>query len=179
ELAASNSSLLRYVLSTSLSIAPSKNDTRYTKPFIDPNTGVRLKNAYWLHYAQQSRVILINRGPIPAPASTYAGDTALGNWSFVEDIPRHLRLTDSLIVNAALHATKTTFIPEVLQSLREIQKGSAKVVVWHASWYHDFVAQPFKRIPEDPWAAYYNLQVYMENYLLEKLLPLHGIYFLP
>ncbi|KAF7298017.1 hypothetical protein HMN09_01022800 [Mycena chlorophos] len=190
KLVSTNSSLMRYVLSTSLYTASSKNDAGYTEPIIDPRTGIRLKNAFWLHYARQSQVLLLNRGPIPAPKPTYAG-----NWSFLEDIPRYLRPGDSLIANAAFHATTTFFIPEVLHSLHQFGRENA-TVLWHPSWYNGFVARPFERISDDPWASYYNLQgkristcgtefdlkfltVYMQNYVLEKLLPLHGVYFLP
>ncbi|KAJ7125023.1 hypothetical protein C8R44DRAFT_574305, partial [Mycena epipterygia] len=68
ELIASGSAVLRYVLSTSLYAATDKNDAGYTQPVVDPATGVRLKNGYWLYKARSTDIILMNRGPIPAPA---------------------------------------------------------------------------------------------------------------
>ncbi|KAJ7185155.1 hypothetical protein B0H12DRAFT_993584, partial [Mycena haematopus] len=68
ELVASSSAMMRYVLSTSLYTAPDTNDTGYTQAVVDPATGIRLKNAYWLRQARRADIILMNRGPIPAPA---------------------------------------------------------------------------------------------------------------
>ncbi|KAJ7782804.1 hypothetical protein B0H16DRAFT_1297858 [Mycena metata] len=172
-----NSALLRYVLSTSLYASKDKNDTAYTEAVVDPLTGIRLKNAFWLLHARKADVILLNRGPIPAPAWTFAGHKTQGNWTFARELPRHLGEGDSLrteIINAAFHATVTRFIPELLESLRAIYKDPwirHKTLAWHASWSieADFV---------DPWALYYNAQVYMQNYLLRTLLPGHGVHFL-
>ncbi|KAJ7502886.1 hypothetical protein B0H11DRAFT_607882 [Mycena galericulata] len=187
ELVASGSVLLRYVLSTSLHTANDKNDTGYTQPVVDPATGIRLKNAPWLYQARKSNIVIMNRGPVPAPAWTFAGDKTFGNWSFVRQLPWHLGPGGSLpmeIVNAAFHETVTRFIPEVLQSLRTLQADPlirSKILVWHASWFSGFVElKSFSsKNVGDPWALYYNAQVYMQNYLLSTLLPHSGVYFLP
>ncbi|KAJ7497016.1 hypothetical protein FB451DRAFT_1019241 [Mycena latifolia] len=188
ELVASGSAVMRYVLSTSLYAAKDKNDAGYTEAVVDPATGVRLKNACWLYKARKADIVLMNRGPIPAPAWTYAGHNSLGNWSFTSDFPRHLGPGKTLateIVNAAFHATVTRFIPEVLQSLHALQMDPLtrnKPLVWHPSWFSgsvDFEKNDLARKVDDPWALYYNAQVYMQNYLLRILLPHYGVYFLP
>lgn len=167
ELIASNSAVLRYVLSTSLYTAQYENDTGYTKAVVDPATGVRLKNAYWLYQARKADVILINRGPIPAPAWTFASHNALGNWTFARELPRHLGEGKSLgieVVNAAFHVTVTRFIPEVLESLHTAQADPlirAKTLIWPASWFAgwaDFGNFHSTRKVDDPWALYYNAQ---------------------
>ncbi|KAJ7188583.1 hypothetical protein C8R46DRAFT_1055171, partial [Mycena filopes] len=186
ELVASDSALLRYVLSTSLYAAKDRDDAGYTEAVVDPATGVRLKNGFWLLHARKADVILFNRGPIPAPAWTFAGDNTQGNWSFAQELPRHLGEGNSLgteIINAAFHATVTRFIPDVLQTLQVIQKDPSirrKTLAWHASWFLEADFQKFlsTRRLEDPWALYYNAQVYMQNYFLKALLPHHGVHFI-
>ncbi|KAJ7039133.1 hypothetical protein C8F04DRAFT_997212, partial [Mycena alexandri] len=181
-----NSALLRYVLSTSLYASKDKNDVRYTELVVDPLTGIRLKNAFWLLHARKADVILLNRGPIPAPAWTFAGHITRGNWTFARELPRHLGEGDSLgteIINAAFHATVTRFIPEVLESVRAIHKDSwirHKTLAWHPSWFFEADFQNFlsTRKVVDPWALYYSAQVHMQNYLLRALLPHHGVHFL-
>lgn len=196
--------LLRYVLSTSLHTAPDENDIGYTEAVVDPATGIRTKNALWLLKARKADIILMNRGPIPAPAWTFAGHRTMGNWTFVRELPRHfgqdiqLNSLAAEVVNAAFHATVTRFIPEVLQSLRAIHKDPLirqKTFAWHASWFSGAVEFHLPRRVDDPWSLYYNAQgehrcviffrfsdtvpVYMENYLLKALLPHHGVHFLP
>ncbi|KAK7057488.1 hypothetical protein R3P38DRAFT_2497937 [Favolaschia claudopus] len=185
ELVATNSTLMRYVLSTSLHTAKNKNDPGYTQVVVDPDTGIRLKNGYWLAQARRADIIVLNRGPIPAPAWTYSGET-LGNWTFTRNLPRHLVLGNSLsadVLNAAFHATVTRFIPEVLQSLGAVQQDPLirhKTLAWHASWFlgpQDFHAALQM---DDPWALYYSAQggMYMQNRLLTALLPHYNVHFL-
>jgi hypothetical protein len=164
ELIASSSAVMRYVLSTSLYTANDKNDTGYTQAVVDPATGIRLKNAHWLLQARKADIVLMNRGPIPAPAWTFAGHKTLGNWTFARELPRHFGQGNSLatnVINAAFHATVMRFIPEVLQSLRTIQKDPAirqKTLAWHASWFSGSVDFHSTRKADDPWALYYNAQ---------------------
>ncbi|KAJ6558453.1 hypothetical protein DFH09DRAFT_922632 [Mycena vulgaris] len=188
ELIATSSSLMRYVLSTSLYTAHDKQDAGYMQAVVDPTTGIRLKNACWLPKARKADVILMNRGPIPAPAWTFAGHSVPGNWSFTSDLPHYLGPRGTMameIVNAAFHVTVTRFIPEVLQSLQTVQLDPLirrKTFVWHASWFSGPVGFDIfhsTRKEDDPWALYYNAQVYMQNYLLRTLLPHYGVYFLP
>jgi hypothetical protein len=151
---------------------------------------VRTKNAYWLHQARKADVVVLNRGPIPAPVETYAG-----NWSFAD----HGRTLRTRLMRAALHATTHRFIPEVLATLHTLQSdpliGSRATLVWHASWYALGGYEPQGKV-DDPWAFYYNVQgninfqvlaapddaclysVYMQNHLLRALLPHYGVYFL-
>ncbi|KAJ7729539.1 hypothetical protein DFH07DRAFT_1066201 [Mycena maculata] len=187
ELVVSDSAVMRYVLSASLYTAHDKNDWGYTQPVTDPTTGIRLKNAHWLYQARKADIVLMNRGPIPAPAWTFAGHRTYGNWSFTKELPRHLGPGRSLameVVNAAFDATVTRFIPEVLQSLHTLQNDPSirtKLLLWHASWFSGFIELKnfHSTRVDDPWALYYNAQVYMQNYLLNILLPHHGVYFLP
>ncbi|KAJ7076885.1 hypothetical protein B0H15DRAFT_790083 [Mycena belliarum] len=188
ELVASGSAVMRYVLSTSLYASQDKMNPAYTQPVVDPATGVRQKNACWIHKARKSDISIFNRGPVPAPAWTYVEHKSLGNWSFASDLPRHLGPGKTLameIINAAFHVTVTRFLPEVLESLHTIQMDQAmrrKLVVWHPSWvsrFMDLENLDSVRQLDDPWELYYNAQVYMQNYLLRKTLPFYGVHLLP
>jgi hypothetical protein len=167
ELIASDSALMRYVLSTSLYTSKDKTDAGYVQAVVDPTTGIRLKNACWLYKARQADVILMNRGPVPAPAWTFEIHAKLGNWSFAAELPRHLGPGKTLaqdIVNAAFHVTAKRFVPEVLHSLRTLQidpSMEGKILAWHASWFYgflDFDISHSTRKVDDPWALYYNAQ---------------------
>ncbi|KAK0494794.1 hypothetical protein EDD18DRAFT_1106676 [Armillaria luteobubalina] len=187
ELTESRSSIVRYIMSTSLYLSSNKSDARYTLPYVNPLNGVRIHDTFWLHQARKADVILMNRGPIPAPAWTYDG-TPQGNWSYIDCL--HLngsatvgfttRLDTRLqILNAALHATLTQFLPELHQTLRTIYtdqdiRRRRNLWIWHGSVQcnEDFSAS-------DPWSLYHDAQVYMHNYILPKILPYYGILFLP
>ncbi|KAF8070419.1 hypothetical protein FPV67DRAFT_1019092 [Lyophyllum atratum] len=203
ELLATNSSILRYVLSTTLHTAPNPKDDAYTVPIVDPETGVRVKNAYWLAHAKRAHVVVMNRGPIPAPAWTYENSGLGGNWSFADRLylNRSTAYVDDAahslgvrVVNAALHTTLTAFLPTTLPSLRAIESHPVireKLLVWHGSWYMQprcsvrnrprgafVIKDPLNPMfSVDPWTLYYNAQVYMQNRLMEKLLPQYGIVF--
>ncbi|KAK0195796.1 hypothetical protein F5146DRAFT_975585 [Armillaria mellea] len=166
ELVESGSSIVRYIMSSSLYLSSNKKDTRYTLPYVNPLTGVRIRDAFWLHQAQKADVILMNRGPIPAPAWTYDG-TPHGNWSYVDC----LHLNGSAIVgstsrldtrvrmlSAALHATLTQFLPELHQMLWTIYTNQdirrrRNLWIWHGSVQcnKDFSAS-------DPWSLYHDAQ---------------------
>ncbi|KAJ7128995.1 hypothetical protein C8R43DRAFT_1026763 [Mycena crocata] len=164
ELAASDSSVLRYILSTSLHVSKDRNDTGYTQAVIDPTTGVRLKNACWIYQARKADVILVNRGPIPAPAWTFAGHSKFGNWSFAKQFPRHLVQLPGKslvmdVVNAAFHVTVMRFLPEVQQSLRTLHEDPSirpKLLAWHASWFAG--SGELNIFDDDPWTLYYDAQ---------------------
>ncbi|KAK0454588.1 hypothetical protein EV421DRAFT_1942139 [Armillaria borealis] len=187
ELIESGSSIVRYIMSTSLYLSSNKNDIRYTLPYVNPLTGVRTRDTFWLHQARKADVILMNRGPIPAPAWTYDG-TLHGNWSYIDclhlngsatvDFASRLN-TRVRILNAALHATLTQFLPELHRTLRTIHtdqdiRRKCNLWIWHGSVQcnKDFSAS-------NPWSVYYEAQVYMHNYILSKILPHYGILFLP
>ncbi|KAF8639577.1 hypothetical protein AX17_001479 [Amanita inopinata Kibby_2008] len=162
ELSAHGSSILRFFLSTTLFTSNDIRDRAYTTPIIDVQTGIRVKNAFWMNQARKSDVLVMSRSPIPAPASTYVfGKDTMGNWSFVNDLylnqsTRYFNFEESKgrtatsrmqdrqyqlatrIVNAALHSTLTIYLPGIMQTLLAIQKDPAirsKVLIWHGTWY--------------------------------------------
>lgn len=173
DLVASGSAILRYIQSTSLLASPDPGADAYVLSRIDPVTGVREKNVYWQNQARRADVVIMNRGPIPAPASTWTGDAA-GNWSFVEQVP--LELPDSAfsgfggsIINAAVHVTIRTFLPDILRTLHTIQTDPAirsKTLIWHGSWYmlpdcsrgEQSATENIFNVATDPWSLYYNTQ---------------------
>ncbi|KAG6920022.1 hypothetical protein DXG01_010090 [Tephrocybe rancida] len=162
ELLATNSSLIRYVRSHSLYASDDPKDTAYTEPTVDAFTGVRVWNTYWLRHARQADVIVLNHGPLPAPVSTYDD----GNWVFPD---QPVYNADSPVVNAALHATLTRFIPSTVRALEALDGLKKRpLVVWHGSWLMDLgcsdrkqrVMQDPLNVPlaTDPWTLYYNVQ---------------------
>jgi hypothetical protein len=179
-LRSTHSAILRYVLSSTLLVAPHAAHARYTTPHVDPSTGIRIRDAFWLSHARRADVIVLNRGPVPAPAWTYSsyGATRSGNWSFSRALPillpgRHVfsdfDAEKFLIVNAAMYATVELFLPSLLHTLQTISGDlhlSSKRIVWHGSWSisgikrskgHPFLAH-LPREREDPWMLYYNAQ---------------------
>ncbi|KAK0486192.1 hypothetical protein IW261DRAFT_785119 [Armillaria novae-zelandiae] len=153
-------------MSTSLYLSSNKNDTRYTLPYVDPLTGVRSRDTFWLHQARKADVIMMNRGPIPAPAWTYDG-TPHGNWSYIDCL--HLNrsaIVDSTsppdarvqIFNAALHATLTQFLPELHRTLRTINTDQdiqrrLNLWIWHGS-----LGCNRNFSTSDPWSLFYQAQ---------------------
>ena len=188
-LSSTKSSLLQYVLSTTLHASDDQHDPAYTLPVIDPRTGVRCHNNYWLRRARKADITVMNRGPLLAPAWSYDSKQISGNWNFIDDLwYNHSRsyldlevVTDSFehrLINAALHATISWFLPSVIQSLRVIGKDrsiQSSLLVWHGSWFLQpsctKVGQPeglsssraFWEVKDrntlvDPWSFYYNAQ---------------------
>lgn len=183
ELTATKSSILRYVHSTSLYASSDSKDPMYTLPQIDSDTGVRIKNAYWLTRARQADVIVLNRGPIAAPAWSYNEG---GNWTFVDALYRNssmVYLSDDTfrhsstrapnsrrIINAAIHTSLTVFLPAVIGTLRTLSQDQAlrhKLILWHGSWFMQPTCNSVKPISSvedllestaNPWALYYNSQ---------------------
>jgi hypothetical protein len=187
DLAMTNSSVLRYAFSTTLHTTDHPDDDAYIIPTVDPTTGVRVQNKFWMAYARAARLIIMNRGPLPAPASTYERDNLQGNWSFAkqlyfDDSTTYLNKNDKSlaiqIVNAALHATLTTFLPPTLRSLqvfRDHTRWRKKLLMWHGSWYLEqacsmgyqtsrprspLLVDDIFNSPQvvDPWSLYYNAQ---------------------
>ncbi|KAG5341536.1 hypothetical protein C0989_009897 [Termitomyces sp. Mn162] len=164
ELLATNSCIIRYVRSYTLHAADDPKDRAYTQPIVDDFTGVRVHNAYWLRQARYADMIVLNHGPLPAPVSTYE----TGNWTF-PDQPTYV--DGAPVVNAAVHATLTRFLPSTVRALHVLAGlGSKKrpVVVWHGSWLMDAGCPDRKkrvlndwlngRSVGDPWTLYYNTQ---------------------
>jgi hypothetical protein len=146
DLISSGTSLLRYVLSTSLHTSSDPKDLAYTRPVVDPATGVRVRNNYWKAHAKKADVIIMNRGPLPAPAWTYNDGDFGGNWSFVDQLylnrsTIYLNENKSFatrVINAALHATLVSFLPSTIHSLSVFRKDTIlrqKLLIWHGSWY--------------------------------------------
>jgi hypothetical protein len=146
DLISSNSSLLRYVLSTSLHISDNPKDAAYIQPVVDQATGIRVRNNYWEGHAKKADVIILNRGPLPAPTWTYNDLDSGGNWSFAGDLyldKSTIYLNESntfatRVINAALHSTLVSFFPSTIRSLSILRANPTlrhKILVWHGSWY--------------------------------------------
>lgn len=199
-LAATHSSILRYVQSTSLYPSKDVNDPMFTIPRVD-STGVRRKEMYWFGPARKADVLVINRGPLPAPAWSYADD----GWLFVDELYRNsstmylprIRGSHSpaaqRIFNAAIHATFTSFLPSLRHTLREISQDpllKKQIIIWHGSWFMQPVCSHSRRLRirnledllasggDDPWGLYYNAQVYIHNHILPSVLREYRIPFL-
>jgi hypothetical protein len=145
-----HSSLMSYIQSSSLYPGHNRDDLAYTTPMVDPGNGVRVKEVFWLGPARRADLIVLNRGPIPAPTWTYDG-SSVGNWSFVDSLSylpplatlglvkrprRDLRALS--IINAAMTVTITKFISEVLQTLHVLRSDTGvrlKPIIWHGSLY--------------------------------------------
>jgi hypothetical protein len=181
-LISTRTALIRYVLSHTLHASANLNRPRYTHPFVDPNTGVRMKDGYWIGRAKSTGVqsIVLGRAPVPAPAWTYDGQR--GNWSFVDSLPTTLSSCSSKncrIVNAAIHATLTEYLPSILRTISTIKHDwriKNKNIIWHGSWYmrdcsslhedgrvsldEDYLRHQIslKGLVDDPWNLYYNAQ---------------------
>ncbi|PPR02425.1 hypothetical protein CVT26_011394 [Gymnopilus dilepis] len=206
-LQATSSSILQYSLSTNLYASKNQSDPAYNLLQIDSTTGIRVSNTYWLKRTHKADVIVLHRGPVEAPASTYFGGVS-GDWTFAEQLCKEKNYLEPyacmvsleyLIVNAALHATFTSFLPSLLGSLRTISEDHAirsATVFWHGSWYmqpycakaalpkditllRDVWSNMDKESFVDPWSLYYNVQVYIHDHLLRQILPHFNITHIP
>ncbi|KAJ3727054.1 hypothetical protein C8R42DRAFT_400304 [Lentinula raphanica] len=186
ELAASQSAILKYILSNSLYAGRDMQDPRYIDPLaqVDSSTGVRQKERYWFGQARKADVIILNRGPIPAPQWTHDG-TREGNWTFarkpnanarlrredVDDDDTTKELYVKRILDVALRATVDTFLPEVVETLKALSKEDRqhdRVVLWHGSWFIESACaqgtEDDTRMMNvldsrmDPWTLFYNAQ---------------------
>ncbi|KAF8813747.1 hypothetical protein BYT27DRAFT_7157564 [Phlegmacium glaucopus] len=195
-LSSTKSSLLHYVLSTTLHASDNQHDPAYILPVIDSRTGVRSHNNYWLRRARKADIIVMNRGPLPAPAWSYDSKHRSGNWTFVDDLwykhsPSYLDtevVADSFeirLINAALHATISRFLPSVIRSLRVIGEDPGiqnSLLIWHGSWFlqssctkagqpegisssREFWEVNNRNALIDPWSFYYNAQGASNFYL--------------
>ncbi|KAJ4483730.1 hypothetical protein J3R30DRAFT_3285360 [Lentinula aciculospora] len=201
ELVASQSGILKYILSNSLYAGSDMQDPRYTNSIaqIDRQSGVRQKERYWLGQARKADVLVLNRGPLPAPAWTYDG-TRRGNWSFAQKTvgprrDRQFRREDrndfgrEKILDIALRVTVETFLPEVVETLRTLSKETQRhkqAVLWHGSWIIEPAcavknAQGMSVLDSrmDSWTLFYNAQVQMQNHVLRALLSHYRVLFIP
>lgn len=175
ELIASHSGILRYILSNSLYTGPDKQDARYTDPVaqVDRDTGVRQKEKYWIGQTKKTDLLVLNRGPLPAPAWTYDG-TQWGNWSavFLKDKPsestrikKGSKSFGERILDVALRVTVDRFLPETAETLKILSRGtSTQHLLWHGSWYMDPKCteggdrRGVLDSDLDPWTLFYNAQ---------------------
>ncbi|EIN06454.1 hypothetical protein PUNSTDRAFT_45958 [Punctularia strigosozonata HHB-11173 SS5] len=191
ELAESQSALIRYTLSDSL-YAPDDTiivndpmfpDPRLVLPYVDPDTGVRVKETHWLFKARRADVIIISRGPVPAPSWTYDG-TRRGNWTFVKalhldsgragptpstllELSRGAASNTEWLLYAALVATTRKWLPEVMDTLKSVEKrliDPSKIIIWdsgcsrpESSKYYEPKTLAERIVEEDisdPWLVY-------------------------
>lgn len=158
ELMDTESAVVNYIVSDTLYSARNESSWEYTMPFVDPTTGIRLRETYWLAAARKANIVILGRGPLSAPGQTYQG-----NWSFLRHVPDYVdksraaiiggykspesdvhamnhRVPRSLeILNAAAHLTISRFLPDLFQLLRSIRRevhpGRRKPLIWPSSWY--------------------------------------------
>lgn len=171
DLIARNSSLIRYIMSSSLYASKARSEEHYAVPQMGVGTGVRLRDMPWIQQARKSDVVLLHRAPLPAPAWTYDGSRR-GNWTFVDDLDAYFDLESSnladRVINAALHATLTQFLPTLRQTLRTIGideelRRRKPLWIWHSNLYETNPCLADVR-PEllintsDLWALYHNAQ---------------------
>ncbi|KAG9312013.1 hypothetical protein JVU11DRAFT_7286 [Chiua virens] len=158
ELIDTESAAVNYIVSDTLFSARNESSREYTHPFVDPMTGVRLRETYWLAAARKANIVLVGQGPLSAPGPTYAG-----NWTFLRHVPDYVDksriITDKNrnhddeahmhttiprspdILNAAVHLTISRFLPNTFQLLRSfdqegIRTSKRKRLIWPSSWYH-------------------------------------------
>uniref|UniRef100_D8Q9N5 Uncharacterized protein n=1 Tax=Schizophyllum commune (strain H4-8 / FGSC 9210) TaxID=578458 RepID=D8Q9N5_SCHCM len=185
DLAELGSALVRFSLSSSLLVPDSPRV--YSEVRVDARTGVRARDSNWLEQARRSQVVVMNRGPLPAPAATYNvsdGPDALERWQVpwrgvLEQIATddyvgsdgRLSRIDRL-VNAALDVTLRSMLPEVIETLalmREDDVVSKNSLIWHGAWYKQPRCASGKPSSSnilsevlspslDPWTLYHNLQ---------------------
>ncbi|KAG1838452.1 hypothetical protein DFJ58DRAFT_668359 [Suillus subalutaceus] len=142
ELVQTGSSLDNYVLSDTLLTLPDPEAPEYSVPYIHAFSGVRSRETYWLTSAKKADVLILGRGPFSAPPSMYTG-----NWSLLLDFPSHVgsyhakipsfaaSIPNPLqIVDAAVHATLSVFLPEIKQTLGALRVNGCfnrkKKVIW-------------------------------------------------
>ncbi|KAG2153408.1 hypothetical protein DEU56DRAFT_977087 [Suillus clintonianus] len=143
ELVQTGSSLVNYVLSDTLLTLPDPEASEYSVPYIHAFSGVRSHETYWLASARKADILILGRGPFSAPPSTYTG-----NWSFLSDFPSYIGShhekipsyavpNSRQIVDAAVHATLSVFLPEVQRTLDALRANNCfnrkKQVIWLVS----------------------------------------------
>lgn len=163
ELVQTGSSLANYVLSDTLLALPSPEAPEYSVPYIHAFSGVRSRETYWLGSARKADILILGRGPFSAPPSTYTG-----NWSLLSDVPLytgsyHTKIPSTAsipnplqIVDAAVHATLSVFLPEILHTLDALRANSCfnkkKKVIWLANQ------------PRFPGNSHYQTNVFVRTY---------------
>ncbi|KAF8547622.1 hypothetical protein OG21DRAFT_1386855, partial [Imleria badia] len=67
ELVETESAVVKYIVSDTLLSALNESSWEYTLPYVDPMTGIRLRETYWLAAARKANVVILGRGPLSAP----------------------------------------------------------------------------------------------------------------
>lgn len=157
--------------SLSDTLFPIQGDDEINGPEVDPRTGVRVHNSYWFKELWKTQLLILNKGPIPAPASTYDGGT--GNWSFIRQA-NEAGEEDNLsarIVKAAFDIIFQVYIPQLLHTLNVLE-GTKSNTVFFGPWFQQSICtnsglnakfrttklfwEPYDQV--DPWSLYYNTQ---------------------
>ncbi|KAJ3569604.1 hypothetical protein NP233_g4938 [Leucocoprinus birnbaumii] len=181
----------------SLSDVLTPQDRMSPLPIINPKTGIRTYASNWLADSSKYQVLILNKGPMSAPASTYDGHT--GNWSFVQAIPQELYhgfQTSNLtlrVINAAFHTVLQEYIPDLLQALKALPPSYKVQRIFTGPWYQQPICtnaglDSSYRVADliwantslvDPWSLYYNTQVYIIDQILPVILPHFNVIYAP
>ena len=91
EVLSTNTSLMRFVYSSTLHPSPTRDDPRFHLPFVDPRTDVRVVDSRWITQAASRRrkgsdadVLVLSRAPLPAPAWSY--NASRGDWTWLRTL---------------------------------------------------------------------------------------------
>lgn len=176
-----DSTRLSFSLSDHLTFPQRSQHRMASQPIVDPQTGIRSYMSDWFSKTQKAQVLIMNKGPIPAPASTFGSST--GNWSFTKKVPQEVRagFQDSdltfRVINAALHAVFQEYLPDLVQALDALALSNKLRRIFLGSWYQQPVCTNAGLGPDirttsliwerntdarirrvDPWTLYYNTQ---------------------
>ncbi|KAH9048473.1 hypothetical protein EDB84DRAFT_1262398 [Lactarius hengduanensis] len=152
DVASTNTSLMRFVYSSTLHPSPTRDDPRFRLPFVDPRTGVRVDDSRWVMQGAASRknatdILILSRAPLPAPAWSYNASRGR-NWTWLsalrgleqehaEPLAHHLfadvlsrldylptepNTQRQLLLSAALHSTVSIFLPSLLLNLEKLRE---------------------------------------------------------
>ncbi|KAL1746185.1 hypothetical protein HDZ31DRAFT_34755 [Schizophyllum fasciatum] len=186
DLADLGSALVRFALSSALRVPDGPR--AYGEVRVEAATGVRVRESNWVEQARRSQVVVMNRGPVPAPATTYnvsdesgalerwevpwAGVLAsAGGEGYSVRFDGRLSRVDKL-VGVAMDRTLRFWLPEVVETLalmREDEVISKNALIWHGAWYKQLrcatgrpsssnVLSEVLSPSLDPWTLYHNLQ---------------------
>ena len=88
DVVSTNTSLMRFVYSSTLHPSSIRDDPRFRLPFMDPRTDVRVVDSRWVTQAASRRkngsdadILVLNRAPLPAPAWSY--NASRGDWTWL------------------------------------------------------------------------------------------------
>lgn len=200
ELRETHSAILQYALSTSLVAHPDKSHELYTRPIVDPRTGIRMRNYYWLRKAQKANILILSQAPISAPPSTYVHHSRRDKKGILRNIffgPWTASRLGQELAALAFNATMSVFLPSLREALLAIQADNQtrnSLIIWHGHWALDpsctnsGLPKHVPRIPQawtpkrdsvDPWSYYYNIQVHIQDRMLPKILPHFNVLYLP